>query len=81
VLRQGYKNHYCKVVYFKRFVKCGVRCFRCYNCRVFMNLIYSIITDKGEIDLLRGRGAFNYTYSSETVELLKRNFELEKEVC
>ncbi len=37
---------------------------------------FSIIKDKDEIDVLRHKSSFNYTYDKATIELLKKNFKL-----
>jgi ribosomal protein S18 acetylase RimI-like enzyme len=36
----------------------------------------SIIHDENEIEILRGRTSFNYTYDESTIDLLKKNFSL-----
>lgn len=40
------------------------------------NTQFSIIRDEKEIEILRNRSSFNYTYDEPTIELLKNNFRL-----
>lgn len=34
------------------------------------------MTDENEIEILRGKSSFNYTYDNVTIDLLKKNFKL-----
>lgn len=40
------------------------------------NIIISIITDKKEIEFLRDKSSFNYTYGKATIDSLKKYFAL-----
>jgi ribosomal protein S18 acetylase RimI-like enzyme len=39
-----------------------------------LNTTYSTIKNAEEIEILRGKSSFDYTYDQETIDLLKKNF-------
>ncbi|MFA6533889.1 MAG: GNAT family N-acetyltransferase [Patescibacteria group bacterium] len=39
-------------------------------------MVIEVITNKKEIEILRGRASFNYIYDDATIELLKKNWAL-----
>lgn len=41
-----------------------------------INISYSIIKEAGEIEILRNKASFNYTYDQATIESLKKHFAL-----
>lgn len=41
------------------------------------DIVISTIKDEGEIEILRERKSFNYTYDKATIDLLKKNFRLD----